>query len=118
MGRNSAHFAGTEVGSGTRCPERVVPPPILKDRHHTSIWQRLNSLARSVDVPGSVLHHDEKLGDFGLDMMLPPVQGATVEDCASRRLIKSGALRHLRIVPKEGPTAPFAGSVRMCRLFL
>lgn len=81
----------------------MVPPPILEDGHHPSVWQRLNSLARNVDVPGPVLHHDEKLGGVGLDMMLPPVQGASVEDCASRRLIQSGAFRHKRIVPRDDP---------------
>ncbi len=62
-----------QIGSGTRGAERVVPSLILEDTHHPSIWQRLNSLACNVDVPGSVLHHDEELGRVGLDTMLPPV---------------------------------------------
>jgi len=70
----------------------------------------LDSLARNVDVPGSVPHHDEKLGDVGLDMMLSPVQGTTIEDCDSRGLLQSDAFPHETIVPRDHPCPRTPGS--------
>ena len=52
---------------------------MLKDGHHSSIRQCLDSVARDVEVPRSVLHHYEKLGRIGFDAMLPAVQWTTIK---------------------------------------
>lgn len=53
--------------------ERVVPPSILKDRHHPPIWKSLDPLGCHVAVSSSVTHDDEKLVGFGFDGMLSPI---------------------------------------------
>ena len=81
---------------------REFAPPILKYRHDPSIRQCLDSVARNVEMPGTVLHHDEKLGRVGCDTMLCPVQGTTVENCITRFIVRDAA-RHDVIVPSSFP---------------
>jgi hypothetical protein len=72
--------AGRVSALASRGTKWVLPSPILKDGHNSSIGQFLDSVTRSVDVPRSVFHLDEKLGSVGFDTMFSPVQGATIEN--------------------------------------
>ncbi len=65
--------------------------PIRKGRHDPSIRQFLDPVARGVEVPGSVLHFDKKLGSVGLHAMLPPVQRTTIENRIPRVLVQDAS---------------------------
>jgi hypothetical protein len=61
---------------------------VLEDGHDPSIREGLGPAARDVDVPRSVLHHDDQLGGIRVDLMHPAVQWPAVEDRALGPLIQ------------------------------
>jgi hypothetical protein len=52
---------------------------MFKDGHDSSIWEGLDSVARDVEVPRPVLHHDQELAGIGFDAVLPAVQWTPVK---------------------------------------
>ncbi len=90
-----------------RGTEWVIPPPILKDGHHPSIRPSLDSVARNIEEPGSVLHLDEKLGSVKFYTMLPPVQGTTIENRVPGVLVQDASPHEVMVSSYDPcPTSP------------
>lgn len=99
---------GRAMDLGTGGTQRVVPSPMLKDGHHSSIRQSLDSVARDVKVSRSVLHHYEKLGRIGFDAMLPAVQWTTIKHRVPGIFIPD-AVHRVMVSRLPSPATPVTG---------
>ena len=92
--------------------QRIVPTPILENWHDSPVWELLDSVGQGVAVLRTIGHADHQLCGAGLDPMLSPVEGATVEHCGSRAVTVRGCHRAddaIRAIPSHEPVVLAAG---------